>query len=128
MINDPIANLLNNLRNGYASSKSEILIKKSHLLQNLLKIFKKYQYIEDFKLTEDKKTIAVKLSYDERQAAIHSVRQISKPSRRVYVNANKIPYPRNGRGIIIMTTPEGLMAHFEARKKHIGGELICEVE
>jgi len=128
MVNDPIANLLNNLRNGYASRKVEIVIKKSRLLLSLLEIFKKYKYIEDFHLTEDKKSIAIALAYAEKDGAIHSVKQISKPSRRVYVNANKIPYPKNGRGIIIMTTPEGLMAHYEAKKKHIGGELICEVE
>ena len=68
------------------------------------------------------------MAYNEQDGAIHSVKQISKPSRRVYVNASKIPYPKNGRGIIIITTPEGLMAHYEAKKKHIGGELICEVE
>ncbi|NCN24806.1 30S ribosomal protein S8 [Candidatus Berkelbacteria bacterium CG_4_9_14_3_um_filter_39_23] len=128
MVNDPIANLLNNLRNGYASRKIEIDIKKSRLLLNLLKVFKKYKYIEDFKLNENKKSISITLAYNEQDGAIHSVKQISKPSRRVYVNASKIPYPKNGRGIIIITTPEGLMAHYEAKKKHIGGELICEVE
>jgi len=128
MVNDPIANLLNNLRNGYASRKIEIDIKKSRLLLNLLKVFKKYKYIENFKLNENKKSISITLAYNEQDGAIHSVKQISKPSRRVYVNASKIPYPKNGRGIIIITTPEGLMAHYEAKKKHIGGELICEVE
>ena len=72
--------------------------------------------------------LVVTLAYDAaRKPAILGVRRVSRPGCRVYAGADKLPRVRNGLGVAVLTTPQGLMTDSEARKKRVGGEVLCEV-
>lgn len=124
---DPIANLLTSLRNGYSQAKETVIVPFSNLKLGLCQTLKQNQYIEDFKTDKKNHQLAVKLRYLGKAPAITYLKRISKPGQRIYCRAKNIPHTKTGRGIIILSTPGGLLTHWQARKKRLGGEIICEV-
>jgi len=131
MIYDPISDLLTRLRNGVRAKHDHVIIEPlSKIKLGILEILKKEGFIENYKVISEERggKCEVILKYDESGTPIISdLQRVSKPSRRVYVSKNKIPWVRNGLGIAIVSTSQGLMTDREARRKGVGGELLLMV-
>jgi len=120
---DHISNLLTAIRNAELASLSETAAVDTKLSRAVLAVLKSEGYIGDFSQVEGGKLSIVLAQPLER----HHYKRVSKPSRRMYTDAVSIPTVRQGMGMVILSTPEGVMTGKEARKRHLGGEIICEV-
>jgi len=131
MNTDPIADMLTRIRNAVRNRKEDVIIEpKSNLKLEILKILKREGYIQDYQVISEERggKIKVVLKYDETgEPVIEDLQRVSKPSRRVYVSSDKIPWVKNGMGIAIISTSQGLMTDREARRKKVGGELMLYV-
>jgi small subunit ribosomal protein S8 len=100
----------------------------SKMKASIAGILKREGYITDFAVEgQTIKTIKVKLKYQGKKSVIEGLRRVSSPGLRRYVGATEIPRVRGGLGVAVVSTSEGLMTGNQARKKNIGGELICYV-
>lgn len=130
---DPIADMLTRIRNALLVRKTEVILPYSKMKLEIAEILKKEGYItevEKIKKSQNKnfEELKVILRYlGLKNSAISNLERISKPSRRIYVTKNKLPVVLNGLGIAIISTSQGLMTNKEARKRKLGGEIICEV-
>lgn len=126
---DTIADLLTRIRNAHSALLQELDLPHSKMKQSIAEILKKEGYISDFGV-EGKaaiKRLKIKLKYDGRQSVITGLRRVSSPGLRCYVGATEIPRVRGGLGTAIVSTSQGVMSGAEARKKNLGGELLCFV-
>ncbi len=127
---DSIGDFLTCIRNGISAGKQKVDIPSSNIRKNIAGKLKQYGYIRGYSFVEDGKqgTMRVYLKYDEKQvSAIKSIRRLSRPSLRCYVKAKDIQDVRSGYGLTILSTHQGILSGREARKKKVGGELLCEV-
>lgn len=126
MTTDPIADMLTRIRNGILSGKVEIIVPHSKLKSAIAEILQANGYLGKVTIVEDKgfKQLKLQLNGDSQP---ESLVRVSKPGRRIYAKANEIPSVRTGKGIVILSTPAGIMTGKEARTKGVGGELICKV-
>ncbi|WP_259288939.1 30S ribosomal protein S8 [Candidatus Karelsulcia muelleri] len=132
MITDPIADCLTRIRNGYLSNILIIEIPYSNIKKNIIKILYNQGLISSYKIEKInnyKLVIKVALKYNKYTgtSVIKCIKRISKPSLRKYCNSTNIPRVLNGLGIAIISTSKGLMTDKIARKKKIGGEIICYI-
>jgi small subunit ribosomal protein S8 len=125
---DPISDMLTRIRNAGRALLPNVEMPHSRMKENIANILKKEGYIAEVAV-EGKpfKTIKLKLKYQGKKNVIEGLRRISKPGLRHYVGATEIPRVRAGMGIAVVSTPDGVMTGTEARKKNIGGELLCYV-
>ncbi len=123
---DLIADAFTMIRNAIMAKKDNLDVPASGTIKSILEILKKENYIENFKLIEDKKQglLRIYLKYIAQKPAIGNIKRISKPGLRVYVKRHKIPSVLRGRGIAIISTSKGIMTDKEARALGIGGEII----
>lgn len=126
---DPIADMLTIIRNGYSASKEEVRLPFSKLKMTLAKKLESLGYVEEVSQGEQdkKKVITVGLRYKKGKPEVQGIKRISKPGLRVYKNKSEISYVYGGLGAAIVSTNKGLLTDREARKKGLGGEIICEV-
>lgn len=127
---DPIADLLAQIKNAKLARKTKVEVEHSKVKESLAQILKKEGYlkkVEIKKSSPNKLSIAVDLAYDGKNPKLTEVVCVSKPSRRIYTPFKKIPHVLGGLGTVIISTSYGLMTGKEARKKRIGGEVICKV-
>ncbi len=137
---DPISDMLSRIKNAQAAGKPEILIPCSKIKHDLAQILaregwvSKVEIIEKLKNEKSKrkkqivfKWLKIGLKYIENKPVIGSLKRLSAPGCRLYITTDKIYKVRNGFGLLILSTPHGLLTGKEARKKKTGGELICEV-
>lgn len=126
MTTDPIADMLTRIRNGILSGKEEIIVPHSKLKSAIAEILQANGYLGKVTVEEEKgfKQLKLQLNGDSQP---ESLVRVSKPGRRIYAKANEIPSVRTGKGIVILSTPAGIMTGKEARTKGVGGELICKV-
>jgi len=126
---DPIADMLTSIRNAQAVLKETVVIPYSEIKFEIAKVLKKENFIEKIekKGRKTRKSIEIKLKYDDKEPAISSLKRISKPGQRIYTAAGKIRKVRDSYGIAIISTSKGLMTNKEARKQNLGGEIICEI-
>ena len=130
MVSDPISDLLTRIRNAVMVSKSYIEIPHSKFKFQLTSLFKDEGYVSDVKITGEgtKKIINIELKYSEDGASVISgMNRLSKPGNRVYSSFDKLPRNNGGLGTVVVSTSRGLLSDSEARKRKLGGELICEV-
>lgn len=129
MVNDIVGDTLIRIKNGYLAGKKQVDLPYSKIGNNLVTLLAKNKYLTSVEIIEDKniKTILVKLAYNDKTPVVSDLTRVSKPSYRVYVKADKIPNVFGGLGVTIVSTPEGLMTGREARKKRLGGELLCKI-
>lgn len=132
---DPIANSLVQIKNALAINKKEVTITYSKVKLAILDSLKRQGLIEDYKevIVEDQKypagiSITLKYRASDKESVINNIKRVSRPGRRVYVAATKIPTVKKGRVEVIISTSKGVMSGKEAYKKGLGGEIICEVE
>jgi len=127
---DPIAELLTKIKNGKKVYQPSIKVIFSKIKVSVLEVLKNEGYIKDFDIIEgesNKSYLEVFLKYKNRASAIHGIRQISKPSLRIYAEAKRLPKVLDGLGIAIISTSNGVMTDKQARKQQIGGEIIAFV-
>jgi small subunit ribosomal protein S8 len=127
---DPIADFLTRIRNGIRARKQRVDCPRSNLKVRLAEILREEGFLDGVVTAEDTKqgVITVTLRYDGRAgSAISGMRRVSRPGQRKYVPAKDVPKVRNGLGIAILSTSQGLMTDREARKRGVGGEILCEV-
>ena len=126
---DPIADMLNIIRNGQMAGKAEVLVPLSGIKFGIAQILEKNKFIDKVEKKGKKTTklIALSLRYDDKIPAISGLKRISKPGQRIYLAFNEIRRVMGGYGIAIVSTSKGLMTGKEARKQKLGGEVICEV-
>ncbi|MBP9668366.1 30S ribosomal protein S8 [Candidatus Saccharibacteria bacterium] len=126
---DPIADLLTRIRNAVAVGKNEITVPSSKMKLSVLEELKKSKYIKSYKVESAKPRdiIVVEINKAGENSVINKIERLSKPGRRVYVKSSDIPKVKNGRGIVLVSTSQGVMTGFEARKNKIGGELLLSI-
>ena len=127
-MNDPISDLLTRIRNANRALLPAVELPHSKIKESIVGILKREGYIADFAV-EGKvpRTIKLKLKYQGKKSIIEGLRRVSTPGLRRYVGATEIPRVRGGLGVAVVSTSEGLLTDIQARKKNIGGELICYV-
>ncbi len=125
---DPIADLLTRIRNAVQARHTSLLVPRSKIKVEIVRILKDEGFLDDFSVLEDDKQGQIRVfpRYDEaNKAVIRGLVRISKPSRRTYVGKADIPRVRNGLGVAILTTPRGVLTDRDARSAGIGGEVLC---
>lgn len=130
MMTDPISDMLTRIRNALSARKKVISFPASRMKLEIVRILKEEGYIEDYRYIDEKPQakIEVVLKYDEqKRPVISGLRRVSKPGRRIYLGYQKLPKVMDGLGIAIVSTSQGIMTDHEARKRKIGGEVICEI-
>jgi small subunit ribosomal protein S8 len=126
---DPISDMLTRIRNAIAVSKSEISLPYSKIKLSVAQILVKNGFISDVSASGkgiDKK-ITIIINEQNANPKITEIDRLSRPGRRLYVKAKEIPKVKSGRGIVIVSTPKGVMSGDDAKKSAVGGELICKV-
>jgi small subunit ribosomal protein S8 len=129
---DPIADMLTRIRNANVAMHDEVRMPASKMKENLAVLLQKEGYIEGFK-TEDNaerpgRSLIIEMKYSpERERVISGVKRVSKPGLRVYTKADRIPRVLGGLGVAVLSTSQGLMTDREARKRRMGGEILCFV-
>jgi small subunit ribosomal protein S8 len=132
MLTDPIADMLTRLRNANTAMHDEVKMPSSKQKVALAKILKQEGYIADFAVAPSTKgpgdVLTLQLKYTpDRHRTISGLRRVSKPGLRVYRNATSVPRVLGGLGVAVLSTSQGLMTDREARKRNVGGEILCYV-
>jgi small subunit ribosomal protein S8 len=131
-VSDPIADMLTRLRNANTAMHDKVLMPSSKLKEALAKILVQEGYIAGFAVSDNTngpgKTLEIELKYSvDRNRTISGIKRVSKPGLRVYSAADKLPRVLGGLGVAVLSTSQGLMTDKEARKRHVGGEVLCFV-
>ena len=128
-MSDPIADMLTRIRNAHMVDKKEVNIPASNLNSAIASGMQQEGYIESFSVDGEAatKTLTLKLKYYDDKPVIESLQRISKPSLRVYVKSTEMPSVMNGLGIVIVSTPKGVMTGQNAAAENVGGEVLCSV-
>ena len=128
-MNDPISDMLTRIRNAQNANKKNVRMNSSSAKSAIAKVLKDEGYIEDFELhTKDsEENLSIDLKYYEGKPVIENIQRVSSPGLRSYKNKDNLPEVLGGLGVAIVSTSSGVMSDREARKKGIGGEVICIV-
>lgn len=128
-LNDPISNMLTNIRNASHARKEAVDVPGSKLAGKILEIFKNDGYIENYRLLEDNPqgTLKIYLKYGGKKPMIRGLKRVSRPGLRIYVRNDNIPRVINGLGTAVISTSKGIMTDREARKQKVGGEVLCYI-
>ena len=129
-MSDPLADMLTRVRNACMVKFDTVDIPLSKVKANVAKILKEEGYINDYHIQEGgvQGVLRIDLKYSQgKDKVITGIRRVSKPGRRIYVNADNIPKVMSGLGVGIISTSKGVMTDRQARKMRVGGELLCEV-
>ncbi len=129
-VNDPISDMLTRIRNAGMARNTETTMPSTKILVAIAGILKQEGYIEDFEVIEKRpqNQLVIKLSYGpDRRHVIREIKRVSKPGLRVYAGKNDLPRVKSGLGVAIVSTPEGVLTGYEARRRGIGGEVLCTV-
>jgi small subunit ribosomal protein S8 len=127
---DPIADLLTRIRNANQARKQEVDIPWSRQKEALVRVLVEEGFLASSSVVEDgpRRTLRVALRYDENhRPVINHLRRVSRPSLRVYRGAKDIAPIRAGLGVYILSTPMGVLVDREARKRNLGGEVLCSI-
>ena len=127
-LSDPIGDMLARIKNAQVRNHSKVSLPSSKFKAKIADVLKSEGYIIDYKIKGEKKpSIEINLKYNSGSPVINTIERISKPGRRIFSSASSLPKINNGLGIAIVSTPQGVMTDVDARKKKLGGEIICKV-
>lgn len=128
-VTDKIADFLTRVRNAANARHKTVDIPCSKLKLELARILKEQGYVSEYEKVEDslQGTIRVTLKYHSKQPSFRDIKRYSKPGRRVYSPADKLPRIKNGLGIAIISTSKGMMSDKDARRFNVGGEVLCTI-
>jgi small subunit ribosomal protein S8 len=126
---DPISDMLTRIRNASRALLPTVEMPHSRIKESIAQILKKEGYIADVAVDGKaaKKTIKLKLKYEGKRNVIGGLKRVSSPGLRRYVGSTEIPRVLGGLGVAVVSTSEGLMTGTQAKKKNLGGELLCYV-
>ena len=129
---DPVADMLTRIRNANTAMHDDVAMPSSKLKESLATLLHKEGYINAFNVSENQetpgKTLTIEMKYSPSRARVISgIKRVSKPGLRVYSKSNGIPRVLGGLGVAIVSTSQGLMSDREARKRRMGGEILCYV-
>jgi small subunit ribosomal protein S8 len=129
MIIDPIGDLITRIRNGQMRGTAKILAPNSRLRTRLLDVLQAEGFIRGYAEVEAKghKQLEIELKYHEGEPVIRELKRVSTPGRRVYSSVGDLKPHRQGLGVSILSTPQGVMTDSSAREKNVGGEVLCQV-
>jgi len=130
MFNHPVSDLVAIIRNGYLAKRQTVDSPVSKLRENILKILKEEGYILNYSKNNSSKKVKfdIHLKYSGHSVPVlNEIEVISKPGKRVYCNADKIPLIKNGLGMVLLSTSVGIIADYEARAKNLGGEILLKI-
>lgn len=130
---DTIGNMLSQIKNATMVNKKFVEFPHSKMNEAILKVLEKYDYIEKVKTFKEKgssyKSLHVDLAYDKKgNSVIRDTKRISKPGRRLYTKKDEIKFVNTKYELTILSTPKGVMSSVEAKKKNLGGQIICKVK
>lgn len=129
-INDPLGDLLTRIRNAQLRRRGKLTTPGSKLRARVLDVLKEEGYIRGFTTTEygnGRTEFEVELKYFDGEPVIRSIQRVSKPGRRVYASVGNLPRVADGLGVVVLSTPKGVMADHTAREINVGGEVLLEV-
>lgn len=127
-MNDPISDMLTRIRNAQRALMPVVDVPHSKMKESIAGILKREGYVTDVAVEgQGFKTIKIKLKYQGKRSVIEGLRRVSTPGLRRYVGSTEIPRVRGGLGVALLSTSEGIMTGTMARKKNLGGELLCYV-
>jgi len=129
-MSDPIADMLTRIRNGVAARHESVRMPSSKLKVAIAKVLREEGFIKGYEVTQEgaRSFLKVDLSYTGRkEPVLTGIKRVSKPGLRVYVQKREIPRVMGGLGVAILSTPEGVMTGQNARRKSVGGEVLCYV-
>ena len=126
---DPIADLLTRIRNAVMVGKTEVRVPASKLKKVVAEQLVKNRYLTQVKIEDGKPrdTLVITINKPGENSTISEITRLSKPGRRVYVSSSEIPKVKSGRGIVLISTSQGVMTGREAVKNKLGGELLLKV-
>jgi small subunit ribosomal protein S8 len=129
---DPIADMLTRLRNANTAMHETVRMPSSKLKESLADVLEKEGYIANYEVKPASRgpgtELQITLKYDnDRKRTIAGLRRVSKPGLRIYARADRMPRVLGGLGVAVLSTSKGLMSDREARKRHVGGEVLCYV-
>ncbi|MCA1724748.1 MAG: 30S ribosomal protein S8 [Thermomicrobia bacterium] len=129
-VNDPISDMLTRIRNAGMMRHAEVVMPSTKVLVQIARILREEGFIEGYRVTEQKpqNQLTVRLKYDDtKKHVIREIKRISKPGLRIYRQRGGIERVRNGLGVAIVTTSQGVMTGRDAYRRGVGGELLCTV-
>lgn len=130
MYTDPIADMLTRLRNANQALHHEVKMPSSKMKEGIAEILAAEGYVDSFKIEDDRvgRALTIRLRYgDDRARVLQGIKRVSKPGHRVYKPAAGISRVQGGLGVAILSTSQGLLTDREARRRKVGGEVLCEV-
>lgn len=132
MMTDPIADMLTRIRNANMAQRPAVSMPSSKLKEQIVKLLASEGYVEGYDVAPaalgNELTIRLKFTgKGGRDPIIQGLRRVSRPGRRIYKGAGELPRSQGGLGTIVVSTSQGLLADREARRRRLGGELVCEV-
>ena len=128
VVTDPIADMLIRLKNACRAQHTSVDVPLSQMKMAIAKILHREGYVRGFQLVNRGRALRIRLKYDEyRRSVLSDVKRISKPGRRVYAGKDELARVLDGIGLAIISTSQGLITDNEARRRGVGGEVICHV-
>ncbi len=130
MVNDPVGDMLAQVRNGLRVKKSKIVLPSSKEKESVARVLWEEEYIRNYQIEGEgfKKELVLNLKYLEKgESEIKGLKRISKPSLRIYVKKEKIPKVLDGLGIVILSTTAGIISGREAKRRGVGGEVVAYI-
>lgn len=129
-VNDPIADLLTRIRNGQKAKLDVVVAPASKIKIAITHLLQQEGFVRAYKCIKDGKQGLIKIALNYSEDGVGSIRgaqRVSKPGKRTYVQSHAIPFVKNGLGVTILSTSQGVMTCREARKRKIGGEHLCSI-
>lgn len=129
-LTDPIADMLTRIRNACTVRQTHVVMPSSKLKAEVARILKEEGFVRNYEVIPDgvQPTLRIWLKYsDKKEPAITSLERVSRPGRRVYSGRRDLPWVMSGLGIAIVSTPLGLMTDQQARRRRVGGEVLCRI-
>ena len=129
-LSDPIGDMIARLKNAQMRNHKKIVLPSSKFKVKIADVLKTEGFIIDYKINEkdgNKSSLEINLKYNSGSPVISVIERVSRPGRRIFSSAESLPKINNGLGIAIISTPKGVMSDIDARKKKVGGEIICKV-
>ncbi len=126
-MNDPVADMLTRIRNACRAGHRRVDMPRSKFKTQIARLLCQHHYIQDYKVLDDglHGLLRIYLKYQGDRPVIREVRRVSTPGLRRYVKAREIPRVKNGLGMAILSTPQGLMSDRDARRARVGGEVVA---
>lgn len=128
-MSDPIADMLTRIYNAQMVGKPDVSMPASNLKSAIASVMQQEGYIDSFSMSDKSvgANLTIKLKYYDQKPVIERLQRVSKPSLRIYTNSADMPSVMNGLGIVIVSTPKGVMTGQKAKAQNMGGEVLCSI-